>query len=133
MKKILMTLAAVFCCAMTMTVFTACNNDDENEPRTYTYKLSMSVSGYSWTGDEVGYNDWYKAVMGIYMTEIGVETEKFTLYGTLAECNQKVLEACQRAEKKVDALSSGYATVTVRNETTRKTVYSYYIEKKPTH
>ena len=132
MKKILMTLAAFFCCTMTMTVFTACNNDDENEPRTYTYNLSMSVSGYSWTGDEVGYNDWYKAVMGIYMTEIGVETEKFTLYGTLAECNQKVLEACQRAEKKVDALSSGYATVTVRNETTSKTVYSYYIEKKPT-
>ena len=128
MKKILMTLAAVFCCAMISTVFTACNNDDENEPRTYTYNLSMSVSGYSWTGDEVGYNDWYKAVMGIYMTEIGVETEKFTLYGTLAECNQKVLEACQEAEKKVATFGGGTAIVKVRNVTTSKMVYTYNIK-----
>ncbi len=34
MKKILMTLAAVLCCAMTMTVFTACGDDkdDNNTP-----------------------------------------------------------------------------------------------------
>ena len=31
MKKILMTLAAVLCCAMTMTVFTSCK-DNENTP-----------------------------------------------------------------------------------------------------
>lgn len=30
MKKILMTLAAVLCCAMTMTVFTACGSDDDD-------------------------------------------------------------------------------------------------------
>ena len=34
MKKILMTLAAVFCCAMTTTVFTACgsDSDDSSDP-----------------------------------------------------------------------------------------------------
>ena len=30
MKKILMTLAAVLCCAMTTTVFTACGSDDDS-------------------------------------------------------------------------------------------------------
>ena len=30
MKKIIMTLAAVLCCAMTMTVFSACSSDDDN-------------------------------------------------------------------------------------------------------
>jgi hypothetical protein len=30
MKKMMMTLAAVLCCAMTMTVFTACGSDDDN-------------------------------------------------------------------------------------------------------
>ena len=30
MKKILMTLAAVLCCTMTTTVFTACGSDDDN-------------------------------------------------------------------------------------------------------
>ena len=47
MKKILMTLAAVLCCAMTATVFTACgsNDDDNNDVSTgtasYTYKLTV--------------------------------------------------------------------------------------------
>ena len=34
MKKILMTLAALFCCTMTMTVFTACSVNDNNDPVT---------------------------------------------------------------------------------------------------
>jgi hypothetical protein len=32
MKKMMMTLAAVLCCAMTMTVFTACGSDDDDKP-----------------------------------------------------------------------------------------------------
>ena len=32
MKKIMMTLAAVLCCTMISTVFTACNNDDDITP-----------------------------------------------------------------------------------------------------
>jgi hypothetical protein len=36
MKKILMTLAAVLCCAMTAITFTACGDDDDtNYPATY--------------------------------------------------------------------------------------------------
>ena len=34
MKKTLMTLAAVLCCAMTMTVLTACGSDDETSKKT---------------------------------------------------------------------------------------------------
>ena len=131
MKKFLMTLAAVLCCAMTTTVFTACS-DDENEPKTYTYRLAMVIGSYGWTGDGGGSTEWYKAVTGIYMDELGVTTELFTMYGTRAECDQKVLEACQRAEKKLDNLRRGYATITVRNETTNKSVYYYYIELKQT-
>ena len=32
MKKYLMTLAAVLCCAMTMAVFTACTSDNDDNP-----------------------------------------------------------------------------------------------------
>ena len=35
MKKFMMTLAAVLCCAMISTVFTACNNDDEDSVSNY--------------------------------------------------------------------------------------------------
>ena len=132
MKKILMTLAAVLCCAMTTTVFTACNNDDENEPREYTYDISLDFNYYTWTDDGMNYNEWYKAVMGAYLTEIGVKTERFTLQGTQAECDQKVLEACQKAEEKVAAIGGGTATVTVKNVTTSKTIYTYNIDLHPT-
>ena len=132
MKKILMTLAAVLCCAMTTTVFTACNNDDENEPREYTYNISLDFNYYTWTDDGMNYNEWYKAVMGAYLTEIGVTKETFTLQGTQAECDQKVLEACQKAEEKVAAIGGGTGTVTVKNVTTSKTIYTYNIDSHPT-
>ena len=35
MKKVLMTLAAVLCCAMTTTVLTSCNSDSSNDDAAY--------------------------------------------------------------------------------------------------
>ena len=35
MKKVLMTLAAVLCCAMTTTVLTSCNSDSSNDDGAY--------------------------------------------------------------------------------------------------
>ena len=50
MKKILMTLAAVFCCAMTATVFTACGSDDDDDidtppaqPKVVAYQVDYSL------------------------------------------------------------------------------------------
>jgi hypothetical protein len=43
MKKILMTLAAVLCCAMTAITFTACGDDDDtNYPATYKYDVVVT-------------------------------------------------------------------------------------------
>ena len=127
-----MTLAAVLCCTMTTTVFTACSDDNENEPGVYTYNISMEIGAYVWTDDKMDVSQWYNAIIGAYMTEIGVKTETFTLQGTQAECDQKVLEACQKAEEKVATISGGTGTVTVRNETTSKTIYTYNVESHPT-
>ena len=48
MKKILMTLAAVLCCSMTTTVFTACGSDDDNtntppQPKAVAIQIDYSV------------------------------------------------------------------------------------------
>ena len=51
MKKILMTLAAVLCCTMTTTVFTACGSDDDNtntntppaQPKVVSYQIDYSL------------------------------------------------------------------------------------------
>ena len=47
MKKIMMTLAAVLCCAMISTVFTACSNDDDSvsDYAAYTVNPSGNFSG----------------------------------------------------------------------------------------
>ena len=43
MKKIMMTLAAVLCCAMISTVFTSCSKSDD-EPDLYYYQASGNIS-----------------------------------------------------------------------------------------
>jgi len=49
MKKILMTLAAVLCCAMTTIVFTACGSDDDDpktppaQPKVVSYQIDYSL------------------------------------------------------------------------------------------
>ena len=44
MKKIMMTLAAVLCCTMTMTMFTACGGDDDND-NTPTQPTTKDIKG----------------------------------------------------------------------------------------
>ncbi len=46
MKKILMTLAAVLCCTMTTTVFTACSGNDEDEEVVYNYNIIVANQDY---------------------------------------------------------------------------------------
>ena len=51
MKKMMMTLAAVLCCAMTTTVFTACGSDSDDNTNTNTPPTEPTIVGY-----QVDYN-----------------------------------------------------------------------------
>jgi len=53
MKKILMTLAAVLCCAMTTTVFTACSSDKDDDPVDPTPGVDSRIVG-NWYSDVSG-------------------------------------------------------------------------------
>ena len=59
MKKVLMTLAAVLCCAMTTTVLTSCNSDSSNDDGAYdkTPKYVMIQFDMDNTADMVRYCD----------------------------------------------------------------------------
>ena len=96
-KKLMMTLAAVLCCAMTMSVITSCTkNKDE-----FSYKLIVEPS----------------------RTMIPVEArvwQKAALEGKLDECDTEVLNACKRAESSV---KGGAGEIVVHNNTTNKDVY----------
>ena len=83
MKKIMMTLAAVLCCAMATTVFTACNNDDDITP------VSM-------------YGDWVSFVLRTdgtavfetdYFNGSNVTATTYQLYGSNMVQNGLIIES----------------------------------------
>lgn len=82
MKKILMTLAAVFCCAMTTTVFTACTDNDDNPvfPDYPTAQAEYAILFYGYGGSNLD-DDIFQNMMDFYNGQ--------------AESYQKVKIACQ--------------------------------------
>ncbi len=118
MKKVLMTLAAVLCCVMAATVFTACEKNEN------IYSIAVESGGLM-TGETAVY--WRKTVLSIYQRELGVDGQDFIKHGTAEECDKEVLDACKRAESSLIGIN-GQGVVTVNNRTTRKIVYRREIQ-----
>ena len=115
MKKVLMTLAAILCCVMVTTLFTAC----EKEKDKYEYTIIVQPGGYL-TGSQAVL--WRNTVMSIYQDQLGTDSENFTKHGTQEECDKEVLEACKKAEMELNSIG-GAGEITVYNNTARKMVY----------
>ncbi len=113
MRKMMMTLAAVLCCIMTMAVFTACEKDHDG----YDYRLIVEPKR-PLTGLEA--QSWRDYVLEIYENALGVNSEEFNKQGEQEQCDKEVLEACKRAEA---SLRGGTGEIVVENTTARKTVY----------
>ena len=129
MKKYLMTLAAVLCCALTITVFTSCGSDDE-EVRDYTYSFGFSSIHYSHVSTSSNpSSDWSLEITSAYRQALGVTSDTFTFHGTESECNDRVSSCCKKAEETVQNIpGGGTATVVITNNTTGKIVYTYSIK-----
>ena len=137
MKKIIMTLAAVLCCALTTTVFTSCGSDDD-DVKEYTYsigfdnmyysdsKFSNDLNSFSMTED---LENWINSITDAYKSALGVTESVFKLKGKEGECDAKVFEACKKAEETVKNIKGGSATVVVTNSTTCKKVYTYDVQR----
>ena len=94
MKKMLTTLAAVLCCTMTISMFTACGGDDEL-PEPQTPKCSDGVKEY--TSDTLTFDnvdDKYFFHMGVYSSELPAS---FKIWREV-----KVKEAYQDSVKNLD-------------------------------
>ncbi len=114
MRKICMTLAAVLCCVMAVTLFTACEKDKNK----FSYAIIAEPAGTL-----IGENavNWRNSVLKVYQIELGTDSEKFTKHGSQEECDKEVLDACKRAEMSLRV--SGPGEVKVHNTTANKTVY----------
>ena len=132
MKKLMMAAVALICMTMTSVALTACGGDDSNDsPRTHSYALTFEMSSYSYIGDidatETAIT-WANSILSAYESALGVSSETFTLNGTQSECDKKVQDACKKAEATVATIKGGSGTVTVRNITANKTVYTYQVQ-----
>ena len=82
MKKIMMTLAAVICCAMISTVFTSCSKSDDGTDLYY-YQASGNITAVN-TG-----------MGGMFVvTDYTTAIEKAVGTGATAQNDQKVISAC---------------------------------------
>jgi uncharacterized protein (DUF697 family) len=125
MKKMMMTLAAVLCCVMTMALFTACEKDKDE----FKYAITVQPGGILTGANAVA---WTNAVLNTYQAELGIDSNEFTKHGEQEQCDKEVFEACNRAEQKLGkALSTvarGSGEVTVNNLTARKRIYGKTIQ-----
>ncbi len=127
--KIFFLAAFVAVCAIAMTtVFTACGSDDDDSTKTFSYSIYVDNETYVWEDGEPTVSEWSAAITGAYETALGVTSVTFTKTGKEAECDKQVYDACKNAESTVVTIKGGSGTVTVKNNTTGKTVYAYRVQ-----
>ena len=97
MKKILMTLAAVLCCAMT-TVFTSCSSEEEH-PVTYRYEVkSVDVARY--------YLDEYQQLQAAFNSAVGTDGKVYTYHKDNQD--SKMRSACDKVKNQYTDIQSVY-------------------------
>ena len=103
MKKIMMTLAAVVCCAMISTVFTSCSKDDSDSNDFYYYRANGSISGTGGLGGLFVITDYTTAIESVVGTELTKQED------------QKVIQACDAvyAKHKAEYGSTISSTVVI--------------------
>ena len=100
-------------------VFASCSDDDEVTSVKYHMGFdSLNSSNPS----EMG------TIETVYQQALGVNSNNFTLSGSISECDNKVKTACKSAEStlKSQSIKGSYQFV-VTNYTSQKEVYSYQI------
>lgn len=128
-----MAAVALICMTMTSVALTACGSDDDDNTKTYNYEIFLELKSISWESPIEEDNDvpaeWKNSILNAYKSALGVSSNTFSLNGTQTECDKKVQDACKKAEATVATIKGGSGTVTVKNNTANKTVYTYQVQK----
>ena len=113
MRTLLM--IALFCLPLTLT---SCG-DDEDEPVTVNYSIGFEEINNAPDLVEIGQID------SVFKKHLGVKNSEFVLIGTVSECDQKVIDACKKAELELSTMDfKGSYKVVILNYKTAKYVYT---------
>lgn len=108
-------------------VFTACSDDEDSSGVVY-----YSAGFGSFSSSDISFIAKMGQVEDLYYSAMQVSDSPFALNGSVEECDNRVKEACKRAEAGVAAigLTDTYFEYTVDNITTGQTVYSYTFDNR---
>ena len=118
MKKIILTLAAVLCCAMAINVCTSCSNDDD---ASNTYKMGFDVFSYANLGDKSTMAEETNTIEAAFVNAIqqnlGVTVKNSVFYYEGGVDNVKA--ACEKAAAELNGKTfKGHYVYTVSSTTT---------------
>ena len=101
-------------------VWTSCS-DDEDKVTTVMYSMGFNKMNSS-NPSEMG------TIETVYQQALGVNSNNFTLSGSISECDNKVKSACKNAERNLKSKTfKGSYLFVVTNYTSQKEIYSYQI------
>lgn len=101
-------------------VWTSCS-DDEDKVTTVMYSMGFNKMNSS-NPSEMG------TIETVYQQALGVNSNNFTLSGSISECDNKVKSACKNAESNLKSKTfKGSYLFVVTNYTSQKEIYSYQI------
>ncbi|MBR4740060.1 MAG: hypothetical protein IK074_02725 [Bacteroidales bacterium] len=131
MKKILTLVAALAVAAGFL--FTSCKKDT-NTVKEFSYSIYLDLKTVTWTSEvggdsSQGFNEWKDQILNPIREVFGAKNDTFTLKGTQAECDAQVTTACKILEPALALIKGGEATVSITNNTTGKTVWSFKVTK----
>ena len=131
MKKILTLVAALAVAAGFL--FTSCKKDT-NTVKEFSYSIYLDLKTVTWTSEiggdsSQGFNEWKNQILNPIREVFGAQNDTFTLKGTQAECDAQATTACKILEPALALIKGGDATVSITNNTTGKTVWSFKLTK----
>jgi hypothetical protein len=97
MKKILMTLAAVLCCTMTTTVFTACESE-ESYPTTYGYEVVQETDITELFGTKYYLSSEAQTVQAAFNNAIGTDGKYYNMHDRSMDSEMK--SACAQVQSR---------------------------------
>lgn len=122
-------LIALMCVPFALT---SCEEEVVSGPNVY--KMGITQVGFS--ANDLSFLSEMKTIEETYMNALGISSKNFQMEGKTDDCDNKIIEACKKAEEKLKEMKFKgsydlYVTrISVNNETE---IYSYKIEGiKPT-
>ena len=109
----------------TSLAFASCSDSTDNEDFIIDINYTVGFNRLSYNINAVVVNEELQEIKATYLEALGVETEPFTLHGSVPNCDAKVIAAAQSAYQKLkDRTWQATCEISIRNSYTGQSIYT---------